>query len=426
MRYVKNGICLLAVVQLMNVFVFAAPYVEDFSAPLPSTYCSVYNLIPFEENVGRELEIEQIDDDTMYMLTPQSDEGGVIIYASGVQSVRVGFYSKFGIYAAYSEANGHYRQTRSVLSGITKRMRVDRATQTMCVQDENQLYSMYYHEKSPIYDYVLSLNSHANPDTTYYPYLGANIYVSQDNISYLPLGSRLVTFKTGTALSTDTITAYCEQETVVPAGYRYIKVEMNRPTQTYIDATFTERTSTNQAFAVYLSRITLFGDAVRVLSNQQPSSTPSSSSQASSIGTESRSSNSRTTDTAASTQPENNIVVGDIDGFGYQLPSVRRQQQTEGANQDQITNEVLDAETSVTNDTEPVTKNGVVYEMDDAMNSERKTAAPSTDYDIMEIVCLVIGAVGVASITYVITSSRAGGKGKRLEESNNSNTDSIN
>ncbi len=425
MRYVKRGICLLAVIQLMSVFVFAAPYVEEFSAPLPSTYCSVYNLIPLEDNVGRTLEIEQIDDDTMYMLTPESDKGGVIIYASGVQSVRVGFYSYYGIYAVYSAATGNYRQTSSVLSGITKRMRVDHTTQTMCVQDENQLYSMYYNDKPP-FGYVLSLNSHVNSGASYYPYLGANIYVSQDNVSYLPLGSRVVTYKTGSDISTDESTAYCELEAAVPAGYRYIKVEMNRPTQTYIDATFTERTPVNQAFAVYLSRITLGGDAVRVLSNQQSSSTPSSSSQASSSSTESRSSNSRTADTATSTQPENNIVVGDIDGFGYQLPSVPRQQQTEGVNQDVITNEVLDAETSVTNETDPVTKNGVVYEMDDAMNSEKKTAAPSTDNDIMEIVCLVIGAVGVASITYVITSSRVGGKGQRQEESNNSNTDSIN
>ncbi len=420
MRYVKKSICLLLVIQLMSVCIFAAPYVEEFSAPLPSSYCSVNNLIPLEEPVAQTLHIGIIDDDSMFMLTPESTTGSVVIYATGAQSVRVGFYSSFGIYAAYSSESGGYSHIGSVLAGVSKRLRVDRTSQTMCIEDENQLYSMYYTDK---FDYVLTPNNTAASGVVYYPYLGANIYVSQDNASYLPLPTRLVTYKTGSVLSTEGTTAYCELEAAVPAGYRYIKVEMNQPTHAYTDATFTGRLPTNQAFAVYLSRITLVGDAVRVLSDQPSSSTPSSSSQASSGSTENRSSRNRTSDTATSMQPETDIVIRDIDGIGYQLPSVGRQHQTEGVAQEIVTDEVLDAEIAVVNDTEPVMKNDVVYEMDSTMSGDKKTSASSIDYDITEIACLVIGAIGVAAITYMITMSRAGGKGQKQEESNKSDPD---
>ena len=92
MRYVKKSICLLLVIQLMSVCIFAAPYVEEFSAPLPSSYCSVNNLIPLEEPVAQTLHIGIIDDDSVFMLTPESTTGSVVIYATGAQSVRVGFY----------------------------------------------------------------------------------------------------------------------------------------------------------------------------------------------------------------------------------------------------------------------------------------------------------------------------------------------
>ncbi len=409
MRYAKIGICLLAMLPLLSVSLFAAPYVEDFSGPLPGEYCSVYNLIPLVDDVGKTLYIEgKIDDESMYRLTPESACGGVVIYTTGVQNVRVGFYSRYGIYAAYNAATNRYEYTHGVVSGRTKRMKFDHATQTMCVQDENMLYTMFY---DSILSYLLVPNNNTALGEHYYPYFGANIYISQDNVSYLPVMSRPITYKTGADISTTETTVYCELEAAVPAGYRYIRVEMNRPTHTYMEASLTSRVSAEESFQVYLSRITLNGDTVKVLSDKSTSSNPPTSSQSpEKIASGRGESEGRTGDYSASYQPD--VIIGDIDGIGYQQPGARQSstQQPSAETIEQISDEVLAAE--IVGDTEPgvTAKDEVVNDFNGTIAVESKTSSTPTGFNITEVICLIVGAIGVAAFTYSVTKRRTNSK----------------
>lgn len=275
LKTTRRVICLVVMLLSLSVWVFAASYEEDFSDPLPSTYLSVYNLSPIED-IRKWADIGTMPDESAYQVNPSCYDGGVIIKASGVRSVRVGFYSRVGIYATYSSNDQTYTLSSSYITGLTKRVMFDRSNQMLCVQEQGKTHYMVFNESKSLYQFIENANRTAKAEDL--AYLGANIYVSQDNITYLPINAQVVRNDYGKMLDTDSSTVYCEVEAAVPVGYQYIKIEMTQPLFLATDPSFNSVAPTGERFRTCISRITLNGDSVRIISGQESSSSSSTSS----------------------------------------------------------------------------------------------------------------------------------------------------
>ncbi len=411
----RQVVCLSIALLILRVNVFAAPYVEECSGIAAQDHRSVLNLEPVAGGIGRTLKLDVVPDDTAFAVASPYNTGSMVLHASGVQRVRVGFYSAFGIYAVYSSAGDTYCRSGAYVTGQTKRMTIDPAKNILCVQDDDKSYYLYLDSHSYEYSFVPVEQYTADPEKLI-PF-GANISVSHNNISYVPLQASLVNYRYGAELSTQRETnAYCELEAAIPEGYRYIKIELNQPGFYVSNRGTGALGAVNAQFKTYLSRVTLDGDAVALHSLQETSSKPSSSAPpATSSGIEEQGKSAgekvrrRTEDTAASAADGTYYRVDDVDGIGRQIAHTAPPSEPQA----DVSDEVLAAEIQG-QESGQATAQEKAYDEKDAIITNNGQSVQYTGQSIKEIICLIVGAVGVSAATYTaITLSRSGGKKER-------------
>ncbi len=229
MKNVERACCLLLIFCFLSIPLFAKEYGEDFNQPVGDGYTVIDNLT-YVNNIGAILSIDNPPDASGMVLSNRSETGSVVFKATGAQTVCVGFYATYGLFAQYSAVDDTYQFCEPAAGGRLLPMLYDAGAQSLCVQDGEKYYYLTYDSQTD----ALGFNR-LDPAVVGAParlsYAFVNIYSSADGRAYTRITHSIVQLQSGETLNTLSGALYCKIVADLPAGSKYIKVEVNQPSR---------------------------------------------------------------------------------------------------------------------------------------------------------------------------------------------------
>ncbi len=408
MKNVVRAYCLLLIFYLLSIPLFAAGHDEEFSQPVGNDYTLIDNLA-YVNNIGSILSIVNPPDVSGVALSNRTETGSVVFKAAGAQTIRVGFYAKYGLYANYSSGDDTYRFCEPAAGGRLLPVLYDAAAQSFYVQDgETRYYLAYDYEVYALCFQRLDPATVGEPAPLSYAFI--NIYASADGRAYTRVTHNIVQIQSGEALNTFSDALYCQIAADLPAGSKYIKVEINQPNRMITSVSPLQWSQMPSPYCAILANVHFTGEQLVMGGTDDTSSSPissqptdNSSSNSSNTGSShsSRESGrddedddapSRLSDTADYPDGQDTIGLGSPT---YRAPAVPEQPVSESKEISDDVRQQTSAEPSI----EGTQSDGVVN-ADSKRASTVQTASGSNDFE--KVVIAGAGIATVLGMTYII------------------------